>query len=376
VTVAVIGGGPAGLATAIELRAAGVPVTVVAGRRADRKRLVETLPADARPLLRRLGVWEEFQRAGHPPSLGVSSAWASAELVRSDAFTAPLGGGWLIDRDRFDAALLDAARSAGAEVIDRARVSAVRPGWSLTVPTGPFTGRDLTATFVVDATGRTGLLARRYGAPRAADRLMCAYAVLPAAPVSRRPVLESAPDGWWYAAGFDETRAVAGFFTDSDLMRQASATRPPAWHDLLARTRHVFGLLGRPGTPASVRTVPAASHCLTRLYGEGWAAVGDAATALDPLSSAGVIAALRSGVDTAAGVRAALGGDYGALAAHQRRAHVRYTTYLLDRCGYYGMEPRWPDAPFWRRRVIAGRPSSRRSGVLDDVRGHEAHRQC
>jgi flavin-dependent dehydrogenase len=357
VTVAVIGGGPAGLAAAIELRAAGVPVTVVAGRRADRRRLVETLPADARPLLRRLGVWEEFQRAGHPPSLGVSSAWASAELIRSDAFTAPLGGGWLVDRDRFDAALLDAARSAGAEVIDRARVSAVRPGWSLTVPTGPFARQDLAAAFVVDATGRTGLLARRYGAPRPADRLMCAYAVLPAAPVTRRAVLESAPDGWWYAAGFDETRAVAGFFSDSDLMRQTSATRPRRWHDLLARTRHVFDLLGRPGTPAAVRTVPAASHCLTRLYGEGWAAVGDAATALDPLTSAGVIAALRSGVDAAAGVRAALGGDYSALAAHQRRAQLRYTSYLMDRFRYYHMETRWPDAPFWRRRVIRHQPS-------------------
>jgi flavin-dependent dehydrogenase len=354
VTVAVIGGGPAGVAAAIGLRAAGVPVTLVAGRRPERRRLVETLPADARPLLRRLGVWEEFQRAGHPPSLGVSSAWASAELVRSDAFTTPLGGGWLVDRDRFDAALLDAARSAGAEVIDQARVSAVRPGWRLSL-----TGQDLTADFVVDATGRTGLLARRFGAPQPADRLMCAHAVFPAAAVTRRAVLETVAEGWWYAAGFDETRAVAGFFSDSDLMRQTSATRPQEWHDLLARTRHVFDLLGRPGTPVLVRTVPAASHCLTRLYGEGWAAAGDAATALDPLASAGVIAALRSGLDTAAGVRAALGGDHRALDAHQRRAQLRYTSYLLDRCRYYRMETRWPDAPFWRRRVIRHRPSGR-----------------
>jgi flavin-dependent dehydrogenase len=359
VTVVVIGGGPAGAAAAIELRAAGVPVTLVAGRRPHRRRLVETLPADARPLLRRLGVWEEFQRAGHPPSQGVSSAWASAELTRSDAFTAPLGGGWLVDRDRFDAALLTAARSAGAEVIDRARVSAVRPGWrlSLTPPTEPFAHQDLTAGFVVDATGRTGLLARRYGAPQPADRLMCAYAVLPAARITQRAVLESTEEGWWYAAGFDETRAVAGFFSDSDLIRQTVATRPRAWHDLLTRTRHVFDLLDRPGTPAAVRTVPAASHCLTRLYGEGWAAVGDAATALDPLSSAGVIAALRSGLGTAAGVRTALDGDYRALAAYQRRAQLRYTSYLLDRCRYYHMETRWPDAPFWRRRVTSHGPS-------------------
>lgn len=371
-TVAVIGAGPAGCAAAIELRAAGIPVTVVTGRE-GRGRLGETLPADARPLLRRLGVWEAFRQAAYPPCLGVSSAWGAADLARSDAFTTPLGGGWLLDRDRFDADLLDVARSSGADVIDEARVSAVRRtplGWRLVIahPDGerPAPGRapsarhELAAAFVVDATGRTGLLARRHGSPRHTDRLMCAYAVLthpPGPSIVRRAVIESVEDGWWYVAGFDETRAVAGLFSDSDLMRRTSATGPRAWHDALTRTRHVFELLGRPSVPPAVRTVPAASHCLTRLYGEGWVAAGDSATATDPLASAGLITALRSGIEAAAGVHASLGGDHDTLAAQRRRAHLRYTAYLLDRARYYGVETRWPYAPFWRRRAVRHQPA-------------------
>ncbi|GAA3818482.1 tryptophan 7-halogenase [Sphaerisporangium flaviroseum] len=360
-----IGAGPAGCAVAIALRSAGVAVTLVGQGRQGRIRMGESLPAEARPMLGRLGIGEEFAFAGHVPSPGIASAWATANLAFRDAFTAPLGGGWLIDRDRFDAGLVQAARSAGATVIEGPRVTAVRReagGWRLSIgslrrrgATPPPQGRDeLGARFVVDATGRGGVLARRHGAPRHADRLMCAFAVLPRLPrplVARRAVIESAEHGWWYGADIGEERTVAGLFSDPDVIRRTSATGPRGWHDLLRRTLHVSGLFGRLDPPSDVRTVPAASHCLTRLYGEGWAAAGDAASAFDPLTSAGVYTALRSGADVAAGVREALDGRYDALAVHQRRTQARYTSYLLRRRDYYGMEARWPGAPFWLRRA-------------------------
>ncbi|MET8141079.1 tryptophan 7-halogenase [Sphaerisporangium sp. NPDC005288] len=374
--VAVIGAGPAGCAAAIALRSAGVAVTLLCGGRDEPVRMGESLPAEARPLLRRLGVWEEFERAGHPPSPGMASAWAGEDLAWRDAFTAPLGGGWLIDRGRFDASLVEAARSAGVTVVDGARVTAVRPegaGWRLSIapprgpgggraaesPAGPRGPRGLRAGFVVDAAGRAGVLARRHGAPLHADRLMCAFTVLtgstgPAEPRAiRRPVIESAEHGWWYGADAGEGRTAVGLFSDADVFRRASATSARSWYDLLRRTRHVFDLLGRPGPPPAVRTVPAASHCLTRLYGRNWVAAGDAASAFDPLSSAGVVAALRSGLGAATGVLAALDGRFDALAAFQRRTQVQYTSYLLRRRDHYAAEPRWPGAPFWRRRAPA-----------------------
>ncbi len=361
----------------------------------------ESLPAEARPLLRRLGVWEEFGRDGHPASPGIASAWA-ADLTFGDAFTAPLGRGWLVDRDRLDASLMAAARSAGATVLQGVRVTGARrdgDGWRLSLlrpgPAGgdcslPHTGavdddgsllrgcddgslpaaRDdpagasatMRAEFVVDASGRAGVLARSLGGPVQADRLMCVHARLDRPPEAAcRTLLESAEDGWWYAAAVGGAslpgRVTVGFFSDPDVIRRTSAATPGGWHRLLRRTRHVFDLLGGPGPPPALRTVPAASHCLTRLYGESWAAAGDAGSALDPLSSAGVVTALRSGFEVAEGVRAALSGQYGVLAALQRRAHARYTSYLLERRDHYGIETRWPDAPFWLRRAARTRGS-------------------
>ncbi|MEU7858343.1 FAD-dependent monooxygenase [Nonomuraea sp. NPDC049141] len=353
--VAVVGAGPAGCAAAVALRAAGVGVVLLGEERRERPRMVESIPAEAGPLLRRMGAWERFERDGHPPSPGVASAWGAPGLARRDAFTDPLGGGWLVDRDVLDAGLVAAARSAGAVVLEGTRVAGARrdsDGWRLVVP-----GGEVRAGFAVDASGRAGVLARRLAAPLRADRQMCAYAHVPRMPgTPQHTVLESAEDGWWYAAALGPARTVAAFFSDPDVIRRSSAAAPAGWHALLRRTRQVFGLLGRPGPPPAVRTVPAASYCLTRLYGAGWAAAGDAATALDPLSSAGVVTALRSGFAVAAGVRAALGGDPLPLAAHERRTRARYTSYLLQRRGYYGVETRWPDAPFWHRRSAASRP--------------------
>ncbi len=70
-----------------------------------------------------------------------------------------------LDRGRLENLLLDDARAAGVEVIDACRVTAVELGDPLhrvTLATSGAT-RDVTARWLVDATGRHGLLRRRLG---------------------------------------------------------------------------------------------------------------------------------------------------------------------------------------------------------------------
>jgi flavin-dependent dehydrogenase len=75
-----------------------------------------------------------------------------------------------------------------------------------------------------------------------------------------------------------------------------------------------------------------------------WVAVGDAASAYDPLSSLGICKALESGIRAA-----------DALARHrldEYEAWVRssFEQYVWTRDAYYALETRWPDSPFWRAR--------------------------
>ncbi len=80
--VVVIGGGPAGAATAIALARTRRSIVVIEKSRYEQPRIGETLPPAARPLLVELTVWESFLGAGHLSSPGVLSAWGDEELYR------------------------------------------------------------------------------------------------------------------------------------------------------------------------------------------------------------------------------------------------------------------------------------------------------
>jgi flavin-dependent dehydrogenase len=93
------------------------------------------------------------------------------------------------------------------------------------------------------------------------------------------------------------------------------------------------------------------SRRLEPAAGEGWIAVGDAASTYDPLSSQGVMKALRSGVYGAYAVGDMLTSwDDTGLRRYRAFVESELDGYLATRSRYYAEEQRWPDRPFWRRR--------------------------
>src|SRR6266542_4418278 len=78
--VVVVGGGPAGAATAIALARAGRSVVVLERSRYDRERIGETLPPAARIPLARLDVWQRFVQQGHAPSPATISVWGRDDI--------------------------------------------------------------------------------------------------------------------------------------------------------------------------------------------------------------------------------------------------------------------------------------------------------
>jgi 2-polyprenyl-6-methoxyphenol hydroxylase-like FAD-dependent oxidoreductase len=114
--VVVIGGGPAGAATAICLAQRGVRVTIFDIRSRPTWKIGETLAPSAWPLLRALGVENRFMQEGHLRSYGSCSAWGEARIAEKDFIYHPDGCGWQLDRARFELLLLRAAGDAGARV--------------------------------------------------------------------------------------------------------------------------------------------------------------------------------------------------------------------------------------------------------------------
>ena len=80
--VAILGGGPAGAATALELRRcdAGLRVALIEKSDCSAFRVGETLPPPARRLLEVLRVWDAFPECGAAESYGMRAAWGSAAV--------------------------------------------------------------------------------------------------------------------------------------------------------------------------------------------------------------------------------------------------------------------------------------------------------
>src|SRR5205823_5361053 len=129
------------------------------------------------PLLGYLGVWERFVAEGHLPAYGTSAAWGGPEVLSRDFLFTGRGDGWHLDRRRFDAMLADEVTARGGTLLTAARVVGgerdAAGRWRLGVAHEDGRRSDLTADFVIDASGKKAAMARRLGArQRVYDHLM------------------------------------------------------------------------------------------------------------------------------------------------------------------------------------------------------------
>jgi flavin-dependent dehydrogenase len=170
-----------------------------------------------------------------------------------------------------------------------------------------------------------------------------------AASLDRWTWVESAPDGWWYSAVLPRGRLMAAYFTDADLLDAPASRREERFTELLSRTRWTRERVCAARAPVPFQVVSASSTIATPLYGDGWLAVGDAASTIDPLSSQGILYALTSGLNAAAALLAP--DRAAALARFAQEITAQLHDDLNIRVRFYQRERRWLDRPYWHRRI-------------------------
>lgn len=178
--VVIFGGGPAG-AVAARLLAAWGHHVVLLTRSPSRRTLAESLPPSAGKLLDHIGIRAAVDRAGFVRATGNTVWWGTA-TPRVE----PFGGGalgWQLPRDAFDRLLLAEAEAAGARVIRRAVVHDAEIDRSVggeAIVHYQLGSRRcaIAGRWVLDCTGRAGLLARRgWRRPDAAGRTLALVGV-------------------------------------------------------------------------------------------------------------------------------------------------------------------------------------------------------
>lgn len=348
------------MATAISLAtvAPGLRVCLADTGHISPFRVGESVPPPIQRFLNHLGVWPSFAGDGHCPSFRTLSAWGNPELVSNEFFLYAHNTGWRLDRARFNCRLAMEARKRGTLPL-AAKVRALTPngdGWAIDCGE---TGIHL-ARYVVDATGRAALLSRLAGLrPVNHDRLVASVVFFPDSKDIDRlgtdaAMIEAVPDGWWYTAATPTGHRVVALMTDSDLAQQLRASRLDAWMNALAATRHVRALVGASQPIVPPRIWPASSRYLEGRFPPGVIAVGDAISSFDPLSSQGILKALRSGILASYAIadRLQQPSDERGYARYATLMQHEFAAYQKTLHNYYRLEQRWPDATFWRRRHL------------------------
>lgn len=359
--VVVAGAGPAGAATALRLASAGCRVALIERSRFDRPRAGESLAPAVQPELVALGLWDRFLALNPLPSWGTRSLWGDETPHEHAHMMSAYGRGWHVDRVSFDRMVARAAEAAGAQVMTGTTIVASRPAgdgtWLVELADRERTSRILHAELVIDATGRTANLARRLGAGSIVFDRLVGITVQTAGIESSLACylsIESTRDGWWYAAPMPENQTVAVLFTDADLCGRSNMATAVEWWGRLNATSTTRSRVLDPSPHQTPRVFSAISQRTRRNESQArWLTVGDAALAVDPISGSGVVRAFRTakaGTETALALLDGTTGDV--LADYEAERDRECALYLEERAIYYGLERRWPDAPFWARRFV------------------------
>lgn len=354
-TVAIIGGGPAGITTALTLTARGISNCVVEASDRPNRKIGEALPPNAKPLLKQLGISALVEEERHIEYYGNKSCWGDDDLQQKEFISDIHGHGYLLDRLYFEQQLWDCYLARSGDLLNGYRlnkISRIDKGFTLNIG-NKAQSINLQSKYVVDATGRKASVCRQLGIDKI--NLDSQFALSLTAkmdiPLPRQILVEATQNGWWYVAPNGEYEMTMMFFTLRQLI--------PQKHEIelflkkeLESCIHLSKIISSSSiSNAAVKIMSAGTSRLEVPYGKNWVAVGDAAFSFDPISSYGITSALASGYYAAQAIASQLSGKSEAMDAYRYIVENAFQAYQEKLAIHYNIELRWKDSQYWKNRL-------------------------
>ena len=349
---AVAGGGPAGTSAAISLAQRGHSVVLLERDKFPRFHIGESLLSTANDHFAELGLAAKMEAANFPVKWGArlfthdglsgrGVDFASVtEVRRPQTYQVP--------RAEFDRMLMERAREKGVDVREQVRVLGCEfTSDAAVVEAEGFTIR---VRALVDATGRQGLIAKKFNLrteePRLANIAIFAhYSGVPLLEGDRPNdirIVARADSGWFWLIPISAELMSVGVVLPKNLfMQMQEGTNDERLDRAIGDTPVVARLMKNAKREWPVRVEKDFSYSASKYAGDRWILAGDAGSFLDPVFSTGVSIAMESGIEAAAELdRALRRNDFSAhsFAAFSKRQRRRYETFRRFVIGFYSPE--------------------------------------
>jgi 2-polyprenyl-6-methoxyphenol hydroxylase-like FAD-dependent oxidoreductase len=360
----VIGAGPAGLCFALRLQQLGHRVLLVERSTCwPRPQVGEALTPGVRNIIDLLDANDALTNVPHVANATGRVLWRSLtpeSIAGSDSA--------IVDRSSFDFALLTLAKCRGVEVDRPASVLNITGAggdWLVSLLSADAHRREVRVRYILDSTGRNSR-----GGVQLAPRLAALWAEVDAAAVKnfgRATQVEALENGWLWAGCLPGERYRIMFVCDPQTMRQDMPASPERCLRAACGTSKLLHSTADLNYRDKVQVCSATPYFAADCWQYGRMKLGDAAFALDPISSSGVEKAMRFSLQAAVATHTLLCDSSD---ANQDLARRFFEGRLIEACarhahwteGYYSQS--WcADKPFWHVR-------SRHSAIDENVIGY------
>jgi flavin-dependent dehydrogenase len=342
---AIAGGGPAGTSAAIRLATLGHSVVLFERDRFPRFHIGESLLSTINDSFAILGVTEAMENAQFLEKWGARLVTHDGEAGRGVNFVEARGvtrpQSYQVRRADFDRILLERARETGVDVREGVRVTGCDFVGDAAIISFAAEGNDgsVRVRAMIDATGRNGLLARKFELRRDEPLLANVAIYSHYANVPRLPdgcpndirIVAREDSGWfWLIPISPELMSVGVVIPQKRFLEMPPGSPEEQLERTYADTPAMVELMRDARREWPVRVEKDFSYSATRYAGDRWLLAGDAGSFLDPVFSTGVSIAMESGIEAAEELdRAKARNDFSARAfsAFSRRQRKRFETF-------------------------------------------------
>lgn len=365
--VIILGAGPSGACAALSLlNNSTLDVTLVEQSDFSQQRVGEHVSDSLFNFLDFLHITPEYLGENcFISTYGSTAYWGSNRPgLRNSVFTTQEST-YQLNRELFDLSLIETAVERGARVLPRTHCLTTNQlsdgSWQL-ILSHPEQGEfEIHSRFLVDATGRKANITRGIGGiSNKTDDLMGVGRFFQLAEGNKQTqefIIESCEHGWWYGALLPNNTYVVTFYSDVDIIAKLRLNQQEGWNKLLSESKHIKHYVNNcTVTAPHPWSRPAFSQISMADNVSNFLAIGDAACAFDPISSMGIGFAFSSACHGANAIMDQLNSnnstDNQAIKQYNLDLKNQFDNYRLLKQQFYQQEQRWPQSPFWQRRVL------------------------